>query len=60
MTDTDARTAIDAKGLVKRFGDVRALDEFDIRVEEGHIHGLVGPNGAEDHAAPSVLRPGRR
>jgi ABC-2 type transport system ATP-binding protein len=46
MTDTDARTAIDAKGLVKRFGDVRALDGFDIRVEEGHIHGLVGPNGA--------------
>jgi ABC-2 type transport system ATP-binding protein len=46
MTDTDARAAIDAKGLVKRFSDVRALDGFDIRVEEGHIHGLVGPNGA--------------
>jgi ABC-2 type transport system ATP-binding protein len=46
MTDTGATTAIDAEGLVKRFGDVRALDGFDIRVEEGQIHGLVGPNGA--------------
>jgi ABC-2 type transport system ATP-binding protein len=46
MTDTDAATAIDADGLVKHFGDVRALDGFDIRVEEGRIHGLVGPNGA--------------
>ena len=46
MTETGAATAIDAEGLVKRFGDVRALDGFDIRVEEGQIHGLVGPNGA--------------
>jgi len=46
MTDTDAGTAIDANGLVKRFGDVAALDGFDIRVEEGRIHGVVGPNGA--------------
>ncbi len=46
MTETDAGPAIDAEGLVKRFGDVRALDGFDIRVEEGRIHGLVGPNGA--------------
>jgi ABC-2 type transport system ATP-binding protein len=46
MTETDAGTAIDADGLVKSFGDVRALDGFDIRVESGQIHGLVGPNGA--------------
>jgi ABC-2 type transport system ATP-binding protein len=46
MIETDAGPAIHAVGLVKRFGDVRALDGFDIRVEEGRIHGLVGPNGA--------------
>jgi ABC-2 type transport system ATP-binding protein len=46
MTEMDAGTAINADGLVKRFGDIRALDGFDIRVEEGQIHGLVGPNGA--------------
>src|SRR5690349_17185578 len=37
---------IEVSGLVKRFGDVRALDGFDLRVERGTIHGLVGPNGA--------------
>jgi ABC-2 type transport system ATP-binding protein len=38
--------AIDARGLVKRFGDVRALDGFDLSVETGQVRGLVGPNGA--------------
>ena len=38
--------AIDAQGVVKRFGDVTALDGLDMRVEAGQIHGLVGPNGA--------------
>jgi len=42
----DTSVAIDARGVVKSFGDVRALDGFDIRVEAGRIHGLVGPNGA--------------
>src|SRR2546423_9709835 len=38
--------AVETLGLVKRFGDVAALDGFDIRVEAGEVHGLVGPNGA--------------
>jgi ABC-2 type transport system ATP-binding protein len=38
--------AVEARGLVKRFGEVRALDGFDIRVGAGQVHGLVGPNGA--------------
>src|SRR5215470_11405568 len=38
--------AIAARGLVKQFGDVRALDGFDIEVDAGTVHGLVGPNGA--------------
>jgi ABC-2 type transport system ATP-binding protein len=42
----DTGTAIDARGLVKSFGDVRALDAFDMRVDGGQVHGLVGPNGA--------------
>ncbi len=44
MPDTD--TAVDVRGLVKSFGDVTALDAFDVKVEAGTIHGLVGPNGA--------------
>src|SRR5206468_11132684 len=31
---------------VKSFGDVIALDAFDMRVVAGQVHGLVGPNGA--------------
>jgi len=43
---TDPLTAIEARGLVKHFGEVRAIDHLDLRVDEGAIHGLVGPNGA--------------
>lgn len=39
-------TAVRARGLTKRFGDVVALDALDLDVEPGQIHGLVGPNGA--------------
>jgi ABC-2 type transport system ATP-binding protein len=35
-----------ARGLVKSFGEVVALDGVDLDVAEGRIHGLVGPNGA--------------
>ena len=34
------------KGLVKRFGDVTALDHLDLDVKEGEIFGLLGPNGS--------------
>ncbi|MBG6238864.1 ABC-2 type transport system ATP-binding protein [Mycetocola sp. CAN_C7] len=35
-----------AERLTKRYGDVAALDEFDLAVRAGSIHGLLGPNGA--------------
>jgi branched-chain amino acid transport system ATP-binding protein len=60
MTETDAGTAIDADGLVKSFGDVRALDGFDIRVEDGQIHGLVGPNGAGKTTLLSIFAGSQR
>lgn len=34
------------KGLVKRYGDVTALDHLDLDVKEGEIFGLLGPNGS--------------
>ncbi|MEA2550842.1 MAG: type transport system ATP-binding protein [Actinomycetota bacterium] len=43
---TDPIAAIEARGLVKDFGEVRAIDHLELRVEAGAIHGLVGPNGA--------------
>ncbi|GAA0461268.1 tetronasin ABC transporter ATP-binding protein [Actinoplanes capillaceus] len=38
--------AIDAEGLIKRFGAVTALDGLDLRVRTGEVHGFLGPNGA--------------
>jgi ABC-2 type transport system ATP-binding protein len=38
--------AIEASGLVKDFGDVRAVDGVDLAVPEGSVYGVLGPNGA--------------
>jgi ABC-2 type transport system ATP-binding protein len=38
--------AVRAQGITKCFGAVVALDEVDLDVAPGQIHGLVGPNGA--------------
>jgi ABC-2 type transport system ATP-binding protein len=35
-----------AEGLVRRFGDVVAVDGIDLRVGQGEIFGFLGPNGA--------------
>lgn len=37
---------IECKGIIKQFGDFRALDDVSIAVPEGKIFGLLGPNGA--------------
>jgi ABC-2 type transport system ATP-binding protein len=38
--------AIEATGLVKCFGDVRAVDGVDLAVRRGSVYGVLGPNGA--------------
>ena len=43
---TDTTLAVRARGIVKSFGDVIALDGIELSVEPGQIHGLAGPNGA--------------
>jgi ABC-2 type transport system ATP-binding protein len=37
---------VSVKNLVKRYGDLIALDHFSLDVEEGEIFGLLGPNGS--------------
>jgi ABC-2 type transport system ATP-binding protein len=37
---------IRARGLIKRYGSVKALDGIDFEIEPGRIVGLIGPNGA--------------
>ncbi|MBN8866804.1 MAG: ATP-binding cassette domain-containing protein [Solirubrobacterales bacterium] len=41
-----AGAAIETKGLVKVFGENRAVDGVDLTVEPGTVFGLLGPNGA--------------
>jgi ABC-2 type transport system ATP-binding protein len=41
-----APLAIEADGLVKSFGDTRAVDGVDLAVPRGAVYGVLGPNGA--------------
>jgi ABC-2 type transport system ATP-binding protein len=43
---TPSNLAIEVSGLVKTFGDVRAVDGVDLAVPRGSVYGVLGPNGA--------------
>jgi ABC-2 type transport system ATP-binding protein len=43
---TPPALAIQARGLVKKFGDLRAVDGIDLEVPRGMIFAILGPNGA--------------
>lgn len=38
--------AIELDGVTKRYGNIVAVDNLDLRVPEGEIYGFLGPNGA--------------
>ncbi len=46
---------IEARGLVKKYGDVVALDGLDLSVPEGAVYGLLGPNGAGKTTTVRIL-----
>ena len=46
---------ISASNLVKRYGDLIALDHFNFQVEQGEIFGLLGPNGSGKTTAINCL-----
>jgi ABC-2 type transport system ATP-binding protein len=37
---------VEARGLVKRYGEIVAVDGVDLTVERGDVFGYLGPNGA--------------
>ncbi|MFZ7087383.1 ATP-binding cassette domain-containing protein [Curtobacterium sp. RRHDQ10] len=51
----DAPLAVEATGLVKTFGQNRAVDGVDLRVEAGTVYGVLGPNGAGKTTTISML-----
>ena len=44
---------LEATGLNKSYGEVRAVESFDVRVPFGKVLGFLGPNGA---GKPTVTR----
>ena len=46
---------IEIKNLVKRYGNLVALDYFNLEVEEGEIFGLLGPNGSGKSTAINCM-----
>jgi ABC-2 type transport system ATP-binding protein len=46
MTTLHTDWAVEADGLVKVFGQNRAVDGVDLRVATGTVYGVLGPNGA--------------
>jgi ABC-2 type transport system ATP-binding protein len=55
MHTTTAPWAVEAEGLIKVFGENRAVDGVDLRVAAGSIYGVLGPNGAGKTTTLSML-----
>ena len=55
MNAGSLESSVIARGLVKRYGDVTALDGLDLEVKSGTVLGLLGPNGAGKTTAVSIL-----
>lgn len=52
---SDTGWAVEARGLVKVFGDNRAVDGVDLKVRTGSIYAVLGPNGAGKTTTISML-----
>ncbi|WP_435146680.1 ATP-binding cassette domain-containing protein [Halobaculum sp. P14] len=47
--------AIELDGVTKRYGDVTAVRDLDVTVEEGEVYGFLGPNGAGKSTTINML-----
>lgn len=55
MISHSLESSVIARGLVKRYDNVTALDGLDLEVKSGTVLGLLGPNGAGKTTAVSIL-----
>ncbi len=51
----DTKTAIEVRGMAKRFGDVEAVAGIDFDVRDGELFGFLGPNGAGKSTTINIL-----
>src|SRR5919197_743927 len=51
----EPRAAVRCRGLIKRYGDVTAVDGLDLEVYAGECFGLLGPNGAGKTTTIEIL-----
>lgn len=48
-------TIIEIQGLTKKYGDLTALNDLTLNIEEGEVFGFVGPNGAGKTTTMRIL-----
>ena len=48
-------TPVEARGLVKQYGRITAVDHVDLTVNRGDVYGFLGPNGAGKTTALRML-----
>lgn len=46
---------VEARGLTKHYGSLKALDNVDLEIPKGSIFGIIGPNGAGKSTAFLIL-----
>ena len=51
----EATSAIEVRGLVRRYGDTLAVRGVDLTVARGEIYGFLGPNGAGKSTVVRIL-----
>ena len=50
-----SETPVEARGLVKQYGRITAVDHVDVTVNRGDVYGFLGPNGAGKTTALRML-----
>lgn len=47
---------VSARGLVKKYGDLVAVDHIDLQIEKGEVFGFLGPNGAGKSTTMHIIQ----